>query len=292
MKITPSGGQTGPGPADWFTGDVYIDTIRTRTTSRPSAAPTSASRPALAPRGTPPQGSDALRHRRHRARCARAAARPSGDPARRRGLHRAERGALARSHRPTASWLTSRCRKPTQTGQVVTWGSSTSPIRSTAQLASLDTARRAAFPQPEYRVPYQEASISWRAGSMATRERADAPVLTIASADGPFGGRDLPAGVVGRRGCRRARTAVAGSRPATSSSELFQPTFGVGVPAVEDTNEGVAGDRHRARPKRLCNESLQGVSRRSMTRWSTRRCRLTRTCAPRHRERGRSRKGY
>ena len=28
MKITPSGGQTARGPADWFTGDVYIDTIR------------------------------------------------------------------------------------------------------------------------------------------------------------------------------------------------------------------------------------------------------------------------
>jgi hypothetical protein len=24
----PSGGQTGQGPADWFTGDVYVDTVR------------------------------------------------------------------------------------------------------------------------------------------------------------------------------------------------------------------------------------------------------------------------
>ena len=28
MKFTQSGGQTGRGPADWFTGDVYIDTIK------------------------------------------------------------------------------------------------------------------------------------------------------------------------------------------------------------------------------------------------------------------------
>ena len=28
MKITPSGTPTGRGPADWFTGDVLIDTVR------------------------------------------------------------------------------------------------------------------------------------------------------------------------------------------------------------------------------------------------------------------------
>ncbi len=28
MKITPSGGQTARGPADWFTGDVLIDYVR------------------------------------------------------------------------------------------------------------------------------------------------------------------------------------------------------------------------------------------------------------------------
>jgi quercetin dioxygenase-like cupin family protein len=28
VKITQSGGQTERGPADWFTGDVYIDTIK------------------------------------------------------------------------------------------------------------------------------------------------------------------------------------------------------------------------------------------------------------------------
>jgi quercetin dioxygenase-like cupin family protein len=28
MKITHNGVKTGNGPADWFTGDVYIDTIR------------------------------------------------------------------------------------------------------------------------------------------------------------------------------------------------------------------------------------------------------------------------
>lgn len=29
MRFTPSGGQSAVGPADWFTGTVYIDTIRT-----------------------------------------------------------------------------------------------------------------------------------------------------------------------------------------------------------------------------------------------------------------------
>ena len=29
MQFTPSGGQTARGPADWFTGEVYIDSIRT-----------------------------------------------------------------------------------------------------------------------------------------------------------------------------------------------------------------------------------------------------------------------
>ena len=28
MKFTKSGGQTATGPADWFTGTVYIDSIR------------------------------------------------------------------------------------------------------------------------------------------------------------------------------------------------------------------------------------------------------------------------
>lgn len=28
MKITPSAGQTARGPADWFTGDVHLDPIR------------------------------------------------------------------------------------------------------------------------------------------------------------------------------------------------------------------------------------------------------------------------
>ena len=28
MRLTPSGGRTAPGPADWFTGTVWIDGIR------------------------------------------------------------------------------------------------------------------------------------------------------------------------------------------------------------------------------------------------------------------------
>ena len=29
MQFTPSGGRSGPGPAEWFTGTVFIDGIRT-----------------------------------------------------------------------------------------------------------------------------------------------------------------------------------------------------------------------------------------------------------------------
>lgn len=29
MKITPSSGESAPGPANWFTGTVFIDTVRT-----------------------------------------------------------------------------------------------------------------------------------------------------------------------------------------------------------------------------------------------------------------------
>ena len=39
MQITPNGPETAPGPSDWFTGDVYIDTIATATApSRLAAA--------------------------------------------------------------------------------------------------------------------------------------------------------------------------------------------------------------------------------------------------------------
>ncbi len=52
MKFTQSGGQTGAGPKDWFTGAVHIDGSATPTTSRPSGARTSASHPEHAPPGT------------------------------------------------------------------------------------------------------------------------------------------------------------------------------------------------------------------------------------------------
>jgi hypothetical protein len=45
MKLTRSTGQTGQGPADWFTGTVFINTVRNPDVSQPSAAPMCASHP-------------------------------------------------------------------------------------------------------------------------------------------------------------------------------------------------------------------------------------------------------
>ena len=52
MKITPSSSETASGPADWFTGDVYIDGSRSPADRPRLAATTSNSYPARAPRGT------------------------------------------------------------------------------------------------------------------------------------------------------------------------------------------------------------------------------------------------
>ena len=40
MKITRNLTETGRGPADWFTGDVYIDTIATPSDASPIGAGT------------------------------------------------------------------------------------------------------------------------------------------------------------------------------------------------------------------------------------------------------------
>ena len=53
MKLTRSAGQTGQGPADWFTGTVFINTVRNPDVSQPSAAPMCASHPVPARLGTP-----------------------------------------------------------------------------------------------------------------------------------------------------------------------------------------------------------------------------------------------
>ena len=56
MQITHSSTDTGTdtaaGPADWFTGTVFIDGVRNPDEQSASAAPTSASPPAPAPPGT------------------------------------------------------------------------------------------------------------------------------------------------------------------------------------------------------------------------------------------------
>ena len=96
MQITRSSVETQKGPADWFTGEVYIDAI---------AAPAGTSnlrcgqRP-LHPRrpdrlAHPPPRPDHLRHRRGRAMPARGRT-GRGDPARRPRVLRARREPLAR----------------------------------------------------------------------------------------------------------------------------------------------------------------------------------------------------
>ena len=56
MQIIRSTTDTAPGPSDWFTGTVYIDTIASPPGPRGSLQPVSGSRPAHAPRGTPIRG--------------------------------------------------------------------------------------------------------------------------------------------------------------------------------------------------------------------------------------------
>ena len=98
MKYTQSGGQTGVGPADWFTGTVYIDGIRNPDEqSAVGCAHVRFTPGARTAWHTPPQGqtlyvTDGIGY------VARRGGGP-GDPPGRRRLHRAGRGALARGDR-------------------------------------------------------------------------------------------------------------------------------------------------------------------------------------------------
>ena len=53
MQITRSSVETQKGPADWFTGEVYIDAIAAPAGTSTSLRPTSTSPPAPGPPGTP-----------------------------------------------------------------------------------------------------------------------------------------------------------------------------------------------------------------------------------------------
>ena len=80
MRFTKSGGRTAVGPEDWFTGTVYIDSIR-----NPDEQSCVGLRPrAVHPRrpnrmAHPPPRPDPLRHRRHRV-CRPAKWRSAGNP--------------------------------------------------------------------------------------------------------------------------------------------------------------------------------------------------------------------
>jgi hypothetical protein len=61
MQITRSSIETQKGPADWFTGDVYIDAIAAPAGTSTFAAAMVPSPPAPGPRGTPtPTGRPSL----------------------------------------------------------------------------------------------------------------------------------------------------------------------------------------------------------------------------------------
>ena len=98
MKFTKSGGQTATGPADWFTGTVYIDGIRNPDDQSAVGCAhvrfTPGARTAWHshPKGQTLYVTDGIGY------VARRGGDVAGDPSRRRRLHRAERGALARRH--------------------------------------------------------------------------------------------------------------------------------------------------------------------------------------------------
>ena len=66
MEITRNSIETTPGPADWFTGEVYIDTVAAPSEPSRLQAATSASPRAPVRPGTAPERPDALRDRGHR----------------------------------------------------------------------------------------------------------------------------------------------------------------------------------------------------------------------------------
>ncbi len=96
MQITRSSIDTAKGPSDWFTGDVYIDSVA----AAPAAVPADGEPGALHARRThplapPPVEPDRVRHRRRRPLPAPRRTRRDHPPRRPRAL-RGRRGALAR----------------------------------------------------------------------------------------------------------------------------------------------------------------------------------------------------
>ena len=96
MEITRSSTETMPGPAEWFTGAVFIDTVATPSEPSRLAAASVHFTPGRPHRlAHPPERPDAARDRGRRQMPA--ARRPGrGHPPRRPGLLRARRGSLAR----------------------------------------------------------------------------------------------------------------------------------------------------------------------------------------------------
>ena len=120
MKITHSGGQTGGGPADWFTGDVFIDTIRSPDDQSAIGcahvrfAPGARTAWHPHPKGQTLYVTDGIGLVSTAAAASRRsvpATSSTSNPARNTGT----------APPPTASWRTSRCKRPTTNGQVVTW---------------------------------------------------------------------------------------------------------------------------------------------------------------------------
>ena len=122
MQITRSSIDTQKGPADWFTGDVYIDAVAAPAGDldlRRRRRPLHARRPHRL--AHPPARPDDLRHRGRRPAASAKAARSrrsapatasSSSPARTTGT----------APPRTASWPTSPCSRPTRRGSPVTWG--------------------------------------------------------------------------------------------------------------------------------------------------------------------------
>ena len=102
MQITRNSLETGRGPSDWFTGEVYFDTVAVpEETSRARARSASASRPARGPPGTPirtarrsssPRGSAAASAAAARSRRSGRATASSSSPARSIGTGRRRTG--------------------------------------------------------------------------------------------------------------------------------------------------------------------------------------------------------
>ena len=122
MQITRSSIDTQKGPAEWFTGDVYIDAVAApEATSTFAAASVHFTPGARTAWHTHPHGQTIFvtegvgrcqRERRPRSRSSAPATGSSSSPARTTGT----------APRRTASWSTSPCSRTTTSGSPVTWG--------------------------------------------------------------------------------------------------------------------------------------------------------------------------